>query len=137
MNMHLTSTARWAHDYALDIGLLLLRLTTSALLFWTSGWPKLLHYADELQHIDDPLGLGRAMTLWLALLAEVVCPVAVAAGVFTRAAFIPIVVLLLVALLGVHPGWTWDQGQVGWLYLIVFTSLMLAGPGRLVVPWHR
>ena len=137
MNMPLMSTARWAHDTALDIGLLLLRLTTSALLFWTNGWPKLLHYADELQHIDDPLGIGRPTTLWLALLAEVVCPVAVAAGAFTRAACVPIVVLLLVALFGVRPGWTWDQGQFGRLYLIVFTSLMLTGPGRLVVPWHR
>jgi putative oxidoreductase len=33
----------------------------------------------------------------------------------------------------VHPEWTLLEGQFGWLLLIIFTSLLIAGPGRLVV----
>jgi putative oxidoreductase len=31
----------------------------------------------------------------------------------------------------VHPQWSLDEGQFGWLLLILFTSLFIAGPGRL------
>jgi putative oxidoreductase len=115
---------------ALDLGLLQLRISASLLLFWTNGWPKILHYSQELQHIDDPLGLGRGLTLWLALLAEVACPAAVALGLCTRLATLPILVLLAVAMLLVHADWDWGQGQFGWLYLTVFLGLLLSGPGR-------
>jgi putative oxidoreductase len=122
-----------------DIGLLWLRVSASLLLFLTNGWPKIAGYSQELQHIDDPWGIGRAPTLWLALLAEVACPAAVALGWMTRLACVPIIVLLLVAMLLVHPDWNLGQGQFGWLYLIVFSSLMLTGPGRWSLqgmPWQ-
>jgi hypothetical protein len=37
-----------------DIGLLWLRVSTSLLLFLNNGWPKIVGYGQELQHIDDP-----------------------------------------------------------------------------------
>jgi putative oxidoreductase len=116
--------------HGIDAGLLWLRLTSSVLLFLTNGWPKIAHYSDELAHIDDPLNIGRGLTLWMALGAEVLCPAMVAVGWFTRSACLPILVLLLVALLLVHPDWSLGQGQFGWLYVIVYASLGLAGPGR-------
>jgi putative oxidoreductase len=33
----------------------------------------------------------------------------------------------------VHPEWTLFEGQFGWLLLIVFTSIFIAGPGRLAL----
>jgi putative oxidoreductase len=117
------------HQKLLDAGLLWLRISTSALLFWTNGWPKIAHYTDELQHIDDPLGLGKGLTLWLALFAEVACPAAVALGWLTRLACLPITLLMLVAMFGVHGDWTLEQGQFGWLYLIVYAAIVLTGPG--------
>ena len=113
-----------------DMGLLWLRASASALLFLANGWPKVVGYSQELQHIDDPLGIGRAPTLWMALLAEVACPVAVALGWMTRLACLPIIVLLAVAMVWVHPDWNIVQGQFGWLYLIVFSTLVMTGPGR-------
>jgi putative oxidoreductase len=122
-----------------DFALLWLRVSTSLLLFWTNGWPKIAHYASELQAIDDPLGLGKSVTLWLALFAEVLCPAAIALGFLTRLACVPVIVLLFVTLLGVHGDWTLAQGQFGWLYLIVHVALLFSGAGAWSIDarWMR
>ncbi|BBB62420.1 LysR family transcriptional regulator [Undibacterium sp. KW1] len=112
-----------------DLGLLFLRLAGAFMLLYVHGLPKLLHYSTELAHIDDPIHLGRSLTLWLALLAEIVCPMLIAAGILTRLACLPIIILLLVSMLAVHPGWSIAEGQFGWLLLIIFGSIALAGPG--------
>jgi putative oxidoreductase len=116
-----------------DAGLLWLRVSTSLLLYWTNGWPKIIHYASELQTIDDPIGLGRSVTLWLALFSEVACPLGVALGCLTRLACIPIMILLLVTMTLVHGDWSFEQGQFGWLYLIVYSGILLTGPGRYAI----
>ena len=113
-----------------DAGLLFARIAGAALLLWVHGLPKLLHWQQELAHIDDPLGLGRGFTLACALLAEIVCPLLVAAGLFTRLASLPVLLLLLVAMLLVHPDWSVAEGQFGWLLLIVFGTIALSGAGR-------
>ena len=38
--------------------------------------------------------------------------------------------LLGVSMVLVHPGWSIEQGQFGWLLLIVFGTIALAGAGR-------
>jgi len=113
-----------------DWGLLYLRLTAALLLFYVHGLPKLQHFDNELQHIDDPLGLGRGLTLGLALFAEVVCPIGIALGLLTRLATLPVLVLLIVSILLVHPDWTVADGQFAWLLVIIFGTLALTGPGR-------
>lgn len=99
------------------------------MLLYVHGLPKVLHYSTELAQIDDPLDLGRGPTLWLALLAEIACPLLIAAGVLTRLACLPIIFLLLVSMLAVHPDWNIAEGQFGWLLLIIFSTIALAGPG--------
>ncbi|HTD06708.1 DoxX family protein [Undibacterium sp.] len=120
-----------------DIGLLYLRLTGALLLFYVHGLPKLLHYSSELQHIEDPFHLGPAFSLWFAIFAEVLCPVLIAIGLLTRLAALPVIGLLLVAMLFVHPDWSIADGQFGWLLLIVFGAIALAGPGRYSVDAQR
>ncbi|MFZ6733554.1 DoxX family protein [Undibacterium sp. Ji42W] len=112
-----------------DLGLLFLRLTGAFMLLYVHGLPKLMHYSTELAHIDDPMHLGRGLTLWLALLAEIVCPLLIAAGFLTRLACLPIIFLLLVSMLAVHPDWSIAEGQFGWLLSIIFSTIALAGPG--------
>ena len=65
-----------------------------------------------------------------ALIAEVLCPLLIALGWATRLACLPILGLLLIALLVVHPEWSLEQGQFGWLLLVLFGTLALTGPGR-------
>ena len=116
-------------SYRPDAGLLFLRLSASFMLLYVHGWPKLADYSAELTRIEDPFGLGPELSLWVAIFAELVCPLFIAAGFFTRIATLPILAVLLVAMLFVHPHWSIAEGQFGWLLLIAFTTIVLCGPG--------
>lgn len=118
---------------AQDIGLLFLRSSGALFLLSVHGLPKLLDYHAQLAIIEDPFHLGAQLTLCLSIFAEVACPLLILLGVLARLACLPILFLLLVALLAVHPEWTVQEGQFGWLLLIIFTSVLIAGPGRLAL----
>ena len=119
-----------------DAGLLFARVTGALLVLHVHGLPKLLHFSDELAHIDDPLHMGRALTLYCALFAELVCPVLVAVGLLTRLATLPFLFLLLVSMLLVHPDWSIADGQFGWLLIIVFGTIAVSGAGKYSVDAH-
>ena len=114
----------------IDAGLFFLRLTGCLLLLHVHGLPKVFHFSEELTRIEDPFGLGPYMSLLPAIFAEVVCPVFILIGVFTRLACLPIIGVLLVAMLFVHSDWSIADGQFGWLLLIIFTTLAITGPGQ-------
>lgn len=120
-------------EQARDLGLLFLRVTGGLFLLWVHGLPKLLDFSAQLQLIEDPFYLGAHLTLCLAIFAEVLCPLLIVAGVLARLACVPILFVLLVALLIVHPQWSLAEGQFGWLLLILFTTVLIAGPGRLAL----
>ncbi|SDT31248.1 putative oxidoreductase [Pseudomonas asplenii] len=121
------------NERAQALGLLFMRVSAAVFLLWVHGLPKLLHYSTELQNIEDPFHLGANLTLMLAIFAEVFCPLLIIVGVLVRLACLPILSVLLVALVFVHPEWTIAEGQFAWLLLILFTSLFIAGPGRLAL----
>ncbi|KAF1072096.1 MAG: hypothetical protein GAK45_00310 [Pseudomonas citronellolis] len=128
---HSATRSAWA--------LLLMRVSAALLLMQVHGLPKLLHWQAELQRIEDPFGLGATPTLALAVFAEVFCPLLLIAGVCARLACLPVIGVLLVALVFVHPEWTLEQGQFAWWMLILFGGLAIAGPGdyRLPLGWPR
>lgn len=116
-----------------DLGLLFLRLSGALFLLKVHGLPKLLDYSNQLLSIEDPFQLGANLTLILAIFAEVICPLFIAVGLLARLSCLPILFLLGVALWVVHPEWSLEQGQFGWLLLMVFTTLLIAGPGRFAL----
>jgi len=120
-------------EQARDIGLLFLRVSGGLFLLWVHGLPKLLDFTAQLQLIEDPFHLGSHLTLILAIFAEVLCPLLIVVGLLARLACVPILFVLLVALLVVHPQWSVAEGQIGWLLLILFSTVLIAGPGRLAI----
>ena len=124
------NTSRW-HQQNQDLGLLFLRVSSSAFLLGVHGLPKLLDYKTQLQTIEDPFHIGANVTLMLAIFAEVLCPVLIIVGLFVRLACLPILSVLWIALLIVHPQWSIEEGQFAWLLLILFTSVLIAGPGQI------
>lgn len=122
-----------AHS-CLNAGLLFLRLGACFLLFHVHGWPKVLHYSEELARIENPFGLGAQSSLLFAIFAEVVCPLFIAAGWFARLACLHILILLAVAMFIVHGDWSVADGQFGWLLLLCFGTIALTGPGQWTVP---
>jgi len=109
-----------------DAALLFLRVTASVLVH---GLPKALHYASQLDAIEDPLHLGKTLTLAFAIFAEVVCPLLMIAGIATRLAALPIMLVSVIALGLVHREWTLDQGQFAWMLLILFGTIAIGGTG--------
>lgn len=123
-------------DRARELGLLFLRLSGALFLLKVHGLPKLLDYRNQLSGIEDPFHLGANLTLILAIFAEVICPLFIAIGLLARLACLPVLFLLAVALCLVHPEWSLEQGQFGWLLLMVFTTVLIAGPGRFALNAH-
>ncbi|MDR6710543.1 putative oxidoreductase [Pseudomonas hunanensis] len=114
-------------------GLLFMRVAAAVLLLLIHGLPKLLDWSSELQRIEDPFGLGASLTLGLAVFAEVFCPLLLILGICARLACLPVIAVLLVALVVVHPEWSLEQGQFAWLFLVLYAGLALTGPGPWVV----
>ena len=50
-----------------DVALLFLRVTASVLVLLVHGLPKAIHYASQLDAIEDPLHFGKTLTLGFAL----------------------------------------------------------------------
>jgi len=130
----LTSFLRRLHskdaDYLNDLGLLYLRVCGALLLLYVHGLPKILHFSDELQRIEDPMHLGKGFSLCFSIFAEVICPLLIIAGVFVRVAAMSVLCLLVVAMFLVHPDWSVAEGQFGWLLMIIFGTVLIAGGGR-------
>ena len=53
----------------IDLGLLWLRVGGAFMLFHVHGWPKIIHYSEELVRIEDPFGFGTSFSLLAAILS--------------------------------------------------------------------
>ena len=116
------------HDY----GLLIIRLALGFFLLYGHGWGKLtrLFGSEEIQ-FADPFGLGPAVSLGLAVFAEFFCALLLMAGLFTRAALIPLIFTMATAFFTVHLTDEFGQQEKALLYGFAFIGLFLTGPGRL------
>lgn len=96
----------------------------------THGWSKLVNFGSRLATFGDPLGLGPAVSLQLAIFAEFFCAILLAAGLFTRLSLIPLIITMAVAAFSVHAGDPFGEKEMALLYLTVFLTLLLTGPGK-------
>lgn len=115
-----------------DLALLLLRVTSGALLIYLHGWGKLATYGERAARFADPFGIGSPASLALAIFAEVVCATLVALGLFTRFAALVCAINMTVAFTYAHEMRLWGprNGELAFMYLVVFAAIFLAGPGR-------
>lgn len=112
-----------------DIGLALLRIASSAFLL-THGIPKFQKMIGGDFEFGDPIGIGAAPTLFLAVLAEFVCPILIIVGFKTRWAAILPAVTMLVAAGMVHLTDPFGTKEKALLYLVIFVAIILLGPGK-------
>jgi putative oxidoreductase len=119
-------------------GLLVLRVGFAAMLCLAHGLSKLTRFGELSGKFPDPIGVGSTPSLVLVVLAEVVAPIFVAAGLFTRAACVFPVGMMLVAGLVFHGADPWEHKELAFVYLVAFLAILLAGPGRLSLDhWLR
>jgi len=115
-----------------DIGLALLRILPSAFML-THGIPKFQKLIAGNFEFGDPIGIGAAPTLFLAVLAEFVCPLLLIVGFKTRwAAILPAITMLVAGLIAHGPD-PFRKKEMALLYLVIFVAIMLLGPGRYSV----
>jgi putative oxidoreductase len=125
MKQFLFSARPWMNDLAIAI----LRIG-SALMMLTHGWSKLINFSSSLATFRDPIGLGPAVSLQLAIFAEFFCAILLAAGLFTRLSLIPLIITMAVAAFGVHAADPFSTQEKSLLYLLIFITLLLTGPGK-------
>ena len=115
-----------------DVALLLLRLIFGGAMLALHGWGKLLKFGELSTKFSDPLGVGPTTSLVLALVGEILCPLLLVVGAYTRFAALGAAITMGVAFFIVHgaklsgPG----SGEMAFLYFVAYMALLFAGGGR-------
>ncbi|MBM65829.1 MAG: 1-pyrroline-5-carboxylate dehydrogenase [Myxococcales bacterium] len=113
-----------------DLGLLFLRVSVGAFMLLGHGWPKLANFAAKSAHFPDPLGVGSSLSLSLAIVGEVLAPLLIILGLFTRLATVPLIITMVVAAVMVHGGDPWAKKEFALLYALPAIALLFTGAGR-------
>lgn len=113
-----------------DVVLLILRIGVATLML-THGIPKLqmLFGGGEIL-FPGVMGLSPAISLGLAVFAEVVCSVLLFIGLGTRFASIPLIITMLVAIFIIHGNDPIALQEPGLLYLFLYIPLLILGSGK-------
>lgn len=112
-----------------SIALLIGRIGIAGLML-VHGLPKLQMLLSGDIQFPGMLGMGPALSLGLAVFAEVLCSILILFGLFTRYAAIPLIVTMLVAVFLFHANDPFAQQELGLLYLIGYLILFLLGGGK-------
>jgi putative oxidoreductase len=115
---------------ATDLGLLLLRLASGGIMAYSHGWGKLQKMLGGDMSFADPIGVGEELSLILTVFAEFVCGILVALGLFTRAALVPLIITMVVAVFIIHADDPFGKQEFGLLYLVPYLALYFTGPGK-------
>ena len=125
------------HSTPASISLLIQRLIFGFFMLFGHGWGKLVSFGDRMDSFPDPLGVGSAVSLALAVFAEVLCAFLVGIGFLTRAALIPLIITMLVAAFMVHGAdplfGRAPSKEMALLFLAAYVSIFVAGPGKFSI----
>ena len=113
-----------------DVVLLIIRIGV-ALLMLSHGIPKLqmLLGGGEIQ-FPGIMGMSPALSLGLAVFAEVLCSILIFIGLGTRLASIPLIITMLVAVFMIHASDPFATQELGLLYLFLYIPLLILGGGK-------
>lgn len=110
---------------------LILRVFASFFMFYGHGWGKLVNVFSGNFEFADPIGLGPVVSLILSAFAEGICSLLIMIGLFTRGAALILMINMAVAFLFVHISDPFGRMEMALLYLVIFTTVFLLGPGKL------
>ncbi|HVB03741.1 MAG TPA: DoxX family protein [Chitinophagaceae bacterium] len=109
--------------------LLIIRISTG-LLILPHGLIKLMHFHTISWQFADPLNIGPEISLLLVIIAEVICPVFLIIGLFTRVAVLPLLIEMLVILIKIYHYSPILNRELDWHYLTAFLVILCCGPGK-------
>lgn len=120
-------------DNAFSFAVFVLRVGAGSLMMVKHGLDKLMHFAQKAPNFADPFHIGSTTSLALVVFAEFFCAAFIILGLFTRLAAIPLVLAMSVALFSAHKGEFFGRGELAGLFLVVFFSILIMGPGKASV----
>ncbi len=111
-----------------SVALLILRIAFAGMLI-THGWGKLTNFEATAQGFSE---MGGAPAAALVVFAEFFCALGVVVGLLYRLALIPMIINMSVAFFVAHQAKLVGEGngEMAFLYLVVFVVLILTGPGK-------
>lgn len=114
-----------------NIALLFLRVSIGILML-THGTGKFMTLLEGGPiEFADPIGIGPAASLALAVFAEFICSLLLIFGVATRFTILPLIVTMLVAGFIVHADDVFHVKEKAFLFLTVFITIAIAGAGKI------
>ncbi len=115
----------------ISFALLILRLGFGGLMI-QHGLQKLNKFNDLSSHFMSFLGLGQSISLALVIFAELFCAGLLVAGLLTRVASIPLIIVMSVAFFKGHNGIIYGErgGEMALLFLTAYIAILFAGPGK-------
>ena len=120
-------------DGAFNFALLVQRVATGLLLLIGHGLTKIENFNSMSATFPDPLRVGHRASLILVIVAELLCTMFLALGLFTRIVAFIIAFELSVAVFFVHHGQPFKVYELPAIYLTSVFTILLVGPGRVSV----
>ena len=117
-----------AQPWSADLALLLLRIACAFMLL--HGLGKYTDFSDGVADFPDPFHVGPVASKGLTVFAELFCTIFVVIGLFTRFALIPLIICMLVIIFIVHGDDPFGDKESAYIYLLIYLSVLLAGPGK-------
>ena len=115
-----------------DLAILVLRVSIG-LLMLTHGIPKLnMLLSGEIQ-FPGLFGMPPALSLFLAVFAELFCSILLIFGLATRLATIPLFFTMAVAAFVVHANDPFSQKELALLYLLSYVVIFIHGSGKYAI----
>jgi putative oxidoreductase len=117
---------------AFNTAMLLLRIG-AGLMMMNHGYQKLVNFSQMKGQFINFLGMGTTTSLCLVIFAEFFCSILIILGLFTRMATVPIIITMSVVLWKVTQGDFFGKGELAAVFLVVFFTILLVGPGKASV----
>lgn len=112
-----------------DKGIAILRISLGATMLIAHGFPKLMGFSNIAPYFPDPLHVGSAVSLGLAVFAEFFCALLLISGTAIRAACVPLIITMAVAFFLVHGADPFAKKELAFLYMTGFIALFVSGAG--------
>ena len=122
-----------------DVGLLFARVAIGLAMLLGHGLPKIQNFAVVSEKFPALFGMSSSVNLSLAIFAELFCSLLLILGVGTRFALFQLMATMSVAIYAQIILWKQTvfakpgeaSAEMAMLYLIIYISLFILGPGRL------
>lgn len=122
---------------SVDAGILLVRLILGGLFIW-HGVDALMHYQLYLgysiaQKPNGTIGLGAEFEFGLVVYAQFICAILITLGLFTRAAAVPIFIMMAVAVFIAHKNDDFLTKEKAVCYMLLSIPVFIFGGGRFSI----